>query len=154
ASRRRRSRSVGGATETGAPLTAARKFCSSLDTAAHPSQSCRCFSTSRLLKGSSSRSREGEIKLSDSSHFITGHPAAVWLCSQIARSGRSGKPLVKPAKRDTQNSNITRRFPVSTDPLTFDAAFTIGAQIEARAQHPVAAHKVMLMHGDRSWTYR
>jgi len=43
---------------------------------------------------------------------------------------------------------------VATEPLTFDAPFTIGAQIEARAVHPVAADKVLLMQGERTWTYR
>ena len=40
------------------------------------------------------------------------------------------------------------------EPLSFNADFTIGAQIDARAQHPVTANKVLLMHGDRTWTYR
>jgi fatty-acyl-CoA synthase len=43
---------------------------------------------------------------------------------------------------------------VSSEPLTFDADFTIGAQIEARAVHPKTENKTFLMHGDRSWTYR
>jgi len=43
---------------------------------------------------------------------------------------------------------------VSAEPLTFDAPFTLGAQIEARAQHPVAANKLVLMQGARTWTYR
>lgn len=43
---------------------------------------------------------------------------------------------------------------MSTEPLTFDAPFTVSGQIEARAAHPVAADKVLLMHGDRTWTYR
>jgi fatty-acyl-CoA synthase len=43
---------------------------------------------------------------------------------------------------------------VSTEALTFDAPFTVSGQIEARAAHPVAADKVALMHGDRTWTYR
>jgi fatty-acyl-CoA synthase len=38
--------------------------------------------------------------------------------------------------------------------LSFDAPFTIAGQIEARAQHPVASNKTLLMHGDRTWTYR
>jgi fatty-acyl-CoA synthase len=38
--------------------------------------------------------------------------------------------------------------------MVFDAGFTLGEQIEARAEHPVAAEKVFLMHGDRTWTYR
>jgi fatty-acyl-CoA synthase len=41
-----------------------------------------------------------------------------------------------------------------TEPLSFDAGFTIGAQVDARAQHPVTANKVVLMQGDRAWTYR
>ena len=40
------------------------------------------------------------------------------------------------------------------EPLSFNADFTIGAQIDARAQHPVTANKVLLMQGDRTWTYR
>jgi fatty-acyl-CoA synthase len=40
------------------------------------------------------------------------------------------------------------------EPLVIDAPLTVGAQIEARAQHPATADKVVLMHGDRTWTYR
>jgi fatty-acyl-CoA synthase len=43
---------------------------------------------------------------------------------------------------------------VTTEPLTFNAEFTIGAQIDARAEHPVTSNKVLLMQGDRTWTYR
>ncbi len=43
---------------------------------------------------------------------------------------------------------------MGTQPLAFDAPFLIGAQIDARAQHPATADKVVLMHGDRAWTYR
>lgn len=43
---------------------------------------------------------------------------------------------------------------MTTEALTFEAPFALGAQIEARAQHPVTANKVLLMHGDRRWTYR
>jgi len=43
---------------------------------------------------------------------------------------------------------------VAASPLRFDAPFTIGAQIEARAHHPEAADKVFLRQGDRTWTYR
>ncbi len=43
---------------------------------------------------------------------------------------------------------------MSTEPLSFDAPFVLGAQIEARALHPVTGNKVLLMHGDRTWTYR
>ena len=39
-------------------------------------------------------------------------------------------------------------------PLTFTAPLTLPAQIEARAEHPVAGEKVVLMQDDRSWTYR
>ncbi len=38
--------------------------------------------------------------------------------------------------------------------LKFDAAFTVRDQLEARALHPQSANKVVLMHGDRQWTYR
>ena len=38
--------------------------------------------------------------------------------------------------------------------LNFQAPFTFGAQLDARAEHPVTADKVFLMHGDRRWTYR
>ncbi len=41
-----------------------------------------------------------------------------------------------------------------TEPLVFNAPLTVGGQIEARAEHPATADKVVLMHGDRSWTYR
>ena len=40
------------------------------------------------------------------------------------------------------------------EPLYFNAGFTVREQIEARAQHTVTENKVVLMHGDRSWTYR
>ncbi len=38
-------------------------------------------------------------------------------------------------------------------PPTFDAPFTVGAQIEARARHPETAQRVLALQGDRSWTY-
>jgi len=40
------------------------------------------------------------------------------------------------------------------EPLSFDAPFTVCGQIEARANHAVAAGKVFLMQGERTWTYR
>jgi fatty-acyl-CoA synthase len=40
------------------------------------------------------------------------------------------------------------------EPLSFNADFILGAQIDARAVHPVTANKVLLMQGDRTWTYR
>jgi fatty-acyl-CoA synthase len=43
---------------------------------------------------------------------------------------------------------------VAAEPLKFNASFTIGAQMEARATHPATEHKVFLRHGDRAWTYR
>ena len=39
------------------------------------------------------------------------------------------------------------------EPLAFDAPLTLPAQIEARAQHPVTADRVVLMHDERQWTY-
>ena len=39
------------------------------------------------------------------------------------------------------------------EPLSFNADFTIGAQLDARAEHPVTANKVLLMQADRTWTY-
>jgi fatty-acyl-CoA synthase len=41
-----------------------------------------------------------------------------------------------------------------SEPLSFTAPFLLGAQIDARAEHPVAGGKTMLVQGDRSWTYR
>jgi fatty-acyl-CoA synthase len=38
--------------------------------------------------------------------------------------------------------------------LSFDAGFTLGEQLEARAKHPVTENKVVLMQGERTWTYR
>jgi fatty-acyl-CoA synthase len=38
--------------------------------------------------------------------------------------------------------------------LSFDAGFTIGEQIDARAKHPSTENKVLLMQGERTWTYR
>lgn len=43
---------------------------------------------------------------------------------------------------------------MAAPPLTFEAGFTLGEQIEARAQHPGTEKKVLLMQGDRTWTYR
>jgi fatty-acyl-CoA synthase len=37
---------------------------------------------------------------------------------------------------------------------TFEAPFLLGAQIDARAQHPAVADRVFLVEGDREWTYR
>lgn len=39
-------------------------------------------------------------------------------------------------------------------PPQIDAPMTLGAQIEARANHPDLANRVLLLQGDRSWTYR
>lgn len=41
-----------------------------------------------------------------------------------------------------------------TAPLVFEGGFSVGEQIEARAAHPIAAGKILLMHGERRWTYR
>lgn len=38
--------------------------------------------------------------------------------------------------------------------LNIQAPLTVRDQIEARAQHPVTENKVVLMHNERSWTYR
>jgi fatty-acyl-CoA synthase len=38
--------------------------------------------------------------------------------------------------------------------LNIQAPLTVRDQIEARAQHPVTENKVVLMHNDRTWTYR
>lgn len=43
---------------------------------------------------------------------------------------------------------------MAATPLQIDAPLTIGAQVDARAQHPDLADQVFLMHDDRSWTYR
>ncbi|MFQ5352139.1 MAG: AMP-binding protein, partial [Candidatus Binatia bacterium] len=40
-----------------------------------------------------------------------------------------------------------------SDPLTFEADFTLRAQIAARAEHPDAADRVFLRQHERSWTY-
>ena len=40
-----------------------------------------------------------------------------------------------------------------TEPLQFDADFTLRDQIRARAEHPVARERVFLMQHDRRWTY-
>lgn len=39
-------------------------------------------------------------------------------------------------------------------PLSIDAPFTLGAQIEARAEHPALADRDFLIQHDRRWTYR
>jgi fatty-acyl-CoA synthase len=38
--------------------------------------------------------------------------------------------------------------------LAFEAGFTVGEQIEARAKHPVTTNKVAMVQHDRSWTYQ
>jgi fatty-acyl-CoA synthase len=43
---------------------------------------------------------------------------------------------------------------VSDEKVKIEADFTVAAQIEARAAHPELENKVLLMHDDRSWTYR
>ncbi len=43
---------------------------------------------------------------------------------------------------------------MAAPPVAFEAGFTIGEQIEARAQHPLTEKKTLLMQGDRTWTYR
>jgi len=43
---------------------------------------------------------------------------------------------------------------VSSAPPRFDAPFTFGAQLEARARHPEIGSRVALQLDDRSWTYR
>jgi len=39
-------------------------------------------------------------------------------------------------------------------PYTFDAPFTLGAQLDARAAHPEVGRRVVLVDGDHQWTYR
>jgi fatty-acyl-CoA synthase len=41
-----------------------------------------------------------------------------------------------------------------SEKLDIDAPFTVAAQIEARGQHPLTENKILLMQGDRQWTYR
>jgi len=43
---------------------------------------------------------------------------------------------------------------VTMEPLQFDAPFTLPAQLDARAAHPVIADRVLLRHGERAMTYR
>jgi fatty-acyl-CoA synthase len=43
---------------------------------------------------------------------------------------------------------------VKVAPPTFDAPFTLGAQIEARAEHPETGNRDFLIQHDRRWTYR
>ncbi len=43
---------------------------------------------------------------------------------------------------------------MSAPPVSIEAPLTVAAQIEARARHAELADKVLLMHGERSWTYR
>ncbi len=40
-----------------------------------------------------------------------------------------------------------------SEPLTFEAEYTLRAQIQARADHPEAADKVFLHQHDRTWTF-
>ena len=39
---------------------------------------------------------------------------------------------------------------MAASPLSFEAGFVIGEQIDARAKHPVTENKVLLMQGDRT----
>jgi fatty-acyl-CoA synthase len=41
-----------------------------------------------------------------------------------------------------------------SEKLDIDAPFTVAAQIEARGQHPLTENKILLMQGERQWTYR
>jgi fatty-acyl-CoA synthase len=41
-----------------------------------------------------------------------------------------------------------------SEPLQLDAPFTVGAQLDARANHPEIANRPAILHGDRCWTYR
>jgi fatty-acyl-CoA synthase len=43
---------------------------------------------------------------------------------------------------------------VAADAIAIDAPPVLGAQIEARAQHPALAEKPLLLQDDRTWTYR
>ena len=43
---------------------------------------------------------------------------------------------------------------MAAPPVEFNAGFTLGEQIEARARHPLSENKILLMLGDRTWTYR
>jgi fatty-acyl-CoA synthase len=43
---------------------------------------------------------------------------------------------------------------VTTEPFKIEAPFTVRDQIEARAAHPRTENEVLLMQGDRTWTYR
>jgi fatty-acyl-CoA synthase len=42
---------------------------------------------------------------------------------------------------------------VTAEKPSFDAPFTLSAQIEARAKHPFTENRVFLRHGEREWTY-
>ncbi|RMD81629.1 MAG: hypothetical protein D6815_11280 [Candidatus Dadabacteria bacterium] len=42
---------------------------------------------------------------------------------------------------------------MSSEPLLFDADMNLRAQIEARAEHPIASDKVFLRQRERTWTY-
>jgi len=43
---------------------------------------------------------------------------------------------------------------VSTEPLKFEADFTLPAQIQVRAEHPLCAERTFAMHHERAWSYR
>lgn len=42
---------------------------------------------------------------------------------------------------------------MSSDPIQFEAEYTLRAQIQARADHPEASGKIFLRQHERSWTY-
>ena len=43
---------------------------------------------------------------------------------------------------------------MAATPLQIEAPFTVGAQLEARAEHPDVAERIAIRSGDRSWTFR
>ena len=43
---------------------------------------------------------------------------------------------------------------LTPSPPNFEVPLSLGAQIEARAEHPQTANKVFLRQAERSWSYR
>ena len=43
---------------------------------------------------------------------------------------------------------------MSIEQISFEVPLSIPAQLDLRVQYPVTADKVLLLQGDRTWTYR
>src|SRR5262245_66403142 len=76
--------------------------------------------------------------------------------ARAAREGDRAFPAFVPAPTSSIEgpADRPRRFLVSASAPSFDAPLLVGAQIEARANHPDVGDRVLLRQNDRTWTYR